>query len=237
MVGRGHPGGHVNVTREQAGFEGVVTLDVGGTSADIGVAPFDVAAHPPLAQDFYWSPLKIFEYMAVGLPVVAPALPRLKRLIDDGHEGVLEIQPRVEKHSHHNCDADMDAPLHSPEPRLVACHSADKVLKVVVNAEDGRDDLRSAEGKIARAKAEDGKTRDSLSLEQKLAREGVSFLPPTLEVRKELEKHFRDVSADMPFYRRVKVLRFWDAELPRTSTRKVKRKLVVEELKRLVPVN
>jgi phosphatidylinositol alpha 1,6-mannosyltransferase len=27
--------------------------------------------------------------MAVGLPVVAPALPRLKRLIDDGHEGVL----------------------------------------------------------------------------------------------------------------------------------------------------
>jgi long-chain acyl-CoA synthetase len=56
---------------------------------------------------------------------------------------------------------------------------------------------------------------------------------PRDEVRKELEKHFRDVSADMPFYRRVKVLRFWDAELPRTSTRKVKRKLVVEELKRL----
>jgi long-chain acyl-CoA synthetase len=56
---------------------------------------------------------------------------------------------------------------------------------------------------------------------------------PRDEVRKELEKHFRDLSADMPFYRRVKVLRFWEAELPRTSTRKVKRKLVVEELKRL----
>ena len=39
--------------------------------------------------------------------------------------------------------------------------------------------------------------------------------------------------ADMPFYRRVKVLRFWDGELPRTSTRKVKRKQVVEELRRL----
>lgn len=56
---------------------------------------------------------------------------------------------------------------------------------------------------------------------------------PREEVRKELEEHFRNVSADMPFYRRVKVLRFWDGELPRTSTRKVKRKLVVEELKRL----
>ena len=41
-------------------------------AADIGVAPFDVAAHAPLALGFYWSPLKIFEYMAAGLPVVAP---------------------------------------------------------------------------------------------------------------------------------------------------------------------
>ncbi|WP_225410093.1 AMP-binding protein [Stigmatella hybrida] len=56
---------------------------------------------------------------------------------------------------------------------------------------------------------------------------------PREEVRRELEAHFRQASAEMPFYRRVKVLRFWDGELPRTSTRKVKRKLVVEELKRL----
>ncbi len=56
---------------------------------------------------------------------------------------------------------------------------------------------------------------------------------PREEVRKELEEHFRVVSADLPFYRRVKVLRLWDGELPRTSTRKVKRPLVVEELKRL----
>ncbi|MFT3841604.1 MAG: AMP-binding protein [Myxococcaceae bacterium] len=52
-------------------------------------------------------------------------------------------------------------------------------------------------------------------------------------VRKELEEHFKNVSSDQPFWRRIKVLRFWDGELPRTSTRKVKRKLVVEELKRL----
>ncbi|HLL04214.1 MAG TPA: AMP-binding protein [Myxococcaceae bacterium] len=56
---------------------------------------------------------------------------------------------------------------------------------------------------------------------------------PREEVRRELEEHFKNVSADMPFYRRVKVLRFWDGELPRTSTRKVKRKQVVEEFKRI----
>jgi long-chain acyl-CoA synthetase len=56
---------------------------------------------------------------------------------------------------------------------------------------------------------------------------------PREEVRRELEEHFRTLSADMPFYRRVKVLRLWDGELPKTSTRKVKRKLVVDELKKL----
>ncbi|QRK08773.1 AMP-binding protein [Archangium violaceum] len=56
---------------------------------------------------------------------------------------------------------------------------------------------------------------------------------PREEVRRELEEHFRKVGMEMPFYRRVKVLRFWDGELPRTSSRKVKRKVVVEELKRL----
>ncbi len=58
-------------------------------AADIGVAPFDPIKHAPLRLGFYWSPLKVFEYMAVGLPVVAPALPRLRRLVEDGREGVL----------------------------------------------------------------------------------------------------------------------------------------------------
>jgi glycosyltransferase involved in cell wall biosynthesis len=58
-------------------------------AADVGVAPFDVARHPPLQLGFYWSPLKVFEYMASGLPVVAPALPRLRSLVADGVEGVL----------------------------------------------------------------------------------------------------------------------------------------------------
>ncbi|RYZ35535.1 MAG: AMP-dependent synthetase, partial [Myxococcaceae bacterium] len=60
---------------------------------------------------------------------------------------------------------------------------------------------------------------------------------PREEVRHELEEHFRKVSAGMPFYRRVKTVRFWDGELPKTSTRKVKRKRVVEELQRLERVS
>jgi glycosyltransferase involved in cell wall biosynthesis len=58
-------------------------------AADIGVAPFDVGAHPPLQMAFYWSPLKVFEYMASGLPVVAPAIPRLARILGPAHERLL----------------------------------------------------------------------------------------------------------------------------------------------------
>jgi glycosyltransferase involved in cell wall biosynthesis len=57
--------------------------------ADVGVAPFDIGAHAPLSLGFYWSPLKIFEYMAAGLPVVAPAVDRIPSLVADGREGVL----------------------------------------------------------------------------------------------------------------------------------------------------
>ena len=43
------------------------------------------------------------------------------------------------------------------------------------------------------------------------------------ELRRQVEEHFREVSASLPYYKRVKVLHFTDIELPRTATRKVKR--------------
>jgi glycosyltransferase involved in cell wall biosynthesis len=58
-------------------------------AADIGVAPFDPHKHAPLRLGFFWSPLKIFEYMAVGLPVVAPDLPRIRALVTHQREGWL----------------------------------------------------------------------------------------------------------------------------------------------------
>ena len=73
-------------------FTGAVPHDVMPAclaAADIGVAPFDVAAHPPLQMAFYWSPLKVFEYMASGLPVVAPSIPRLARILGPEHERLL----------------------------------------------------------------------------------------------------------------------------------------------------
>ncbi len=61
-------------------------------ACDIGVAPFDIGAHRDLALGFYWSPLKIFEYMAAGLPVVAPAADRIPTLVEHEREGLLYPQ-------------------------------------------------------------------------------------------------------------------------------------------------
>ena len=47
------------------------------------------------------------------------------------------------------------------------------------------------------------------------------------ELRLKIEEHFREVSAKLPYYKRVKVLHFTDEELPRTATRKVKRREVL----------
>jgi len=53
------------------------------------------------------------------------------------------------------------------------------------------------------------------------------------ELRRRVEEHFREVSAGLPYYKRVKVLHFTDIELPRTATRKVKRGEVVTLLQAL----
>lgn len=58
-------------------------------ACDFGVAPFDPETHPALSLGFYWSPLKIFEYMAAGLPVVAPAIDRIPTLVGHNREGLL----------------------------------------------------------------------------------------------------------------------------------------------------
>ena len=58
--------------------------------ADLGVAPFTTAPHPALrAAGFFWSPLKIYEYMAAGLPVVTTDISPLRTVIRDGMEGAL----------------------------------------------------------------------------------------------------------------------------------------------------
>jgi long-chain acyl-CoA synthetase len=48
-----------------------------------------------------------------------------------------------------------------------------------------------------------------------------------------VEEHFREVSASLPYFKRVKVVHFTDIELPRTATRKVKRREVVQIMESL----
>lgn len=53
------------------------------------------------------------------------------------------------------------------------------------------------------------------------------------EVNRKIEQHFREVSQGLAFFKRIKVLHLTPFELPRTATRKVKRREVIEELQRL----
>ena len=53
------------------------------------------------------------------------------------------------------------------------------------------------------------------------------------EVQRRVENHFREVSSSLPFYKRVKSLYFTEDELPRTATRKVKRREVVRLIQQL----
>jgi glycosyltransferase involved in cell wall biosynthesis len=57
-------------------------------AADVGVAPYDTARLGQLRLGFYWSPLKIFEYMAAGLPTVTIPRPPLTEIVRDGEEGL-----------------------------------------------------------------------------------------------------------------------------------------------------
>lgn len=50
---------------------------------DVGVAPY------PRMAGFYFSPLKIFEYMAAGLPLVASDIGQISEVISDGRTGLL----------------------------------------------------------------------------------------------------------------------------------------------------
>lgn len=57
------------------------------------IAAMDIAAAPyPALPDFHFSPLKLFECMAVGKPVVASAFPDIRAVVSDGANGIL-VEP------------------------------------------------------------------------------------------------------------------------------------------------
>lgn len=62
--------------------------------AQVGIAPY------PALEDFYFSPLKVVEYLAAGLPVVASGIGQIKELVQDEKTGLLvppgKVKPLVE---------------------------------------------------------------------------------------------------------------------------------------------
>lgn len=67
-------------------FTGAVPpSDVPGWLETVDVA---VAPYPPM-RTFYFSPLKLYEYMAAGLPVVASGTGQVEEVIADGQTGLL----------------------------------------------------------------------------------------------------------------------------------------------------
>ena len=64
---------------------------------DVGVAPFNTQVHPPLRVGFYWSPLKVHEYMAMGLPVVTIDVNGLNQIARHEREGLLYLENDLAK--------------------------------------------------------------------------------------------------------------------------------------------
>ncbi len=57
------------------------------------------------------------------------------------------------------------------------------------------------------------------------------------EVRNRVREHVKAVSLKLPQYKRLKVWHLWDLDLPKTATRKVKRREVIAELEKLEAVS
>jgi glycosyltransferase involved in cell wall biosynthesis len=86
---------------------------------DVALAPYPALDHP-----FYFSPLKLFEYMACGVPVVAANCGQIAEILRDGETGLLHPPGDVEALA----DA-CDALLRNPKRRLLLGQSAAQFVR------------------------------------------------------------------------------------------------------------
>jgi len=92
LVGTGPEQERLEAEAARLGLSGAVefTGAVAPEHVPALLARMDVAVAPYPAQErFYFSPLKVYEYMAAGLPVVASRVGQLSELIEDGRNGLL----------------------------------------------------------------------------------------------------------------------------------------------------
>jgi len=92
IVGDGPKRGWIEGFAQGAGLQDAITLTgwVDHRALPGLVARMDVATAPyPEAETSYFSPLKLYEYLAVGRPVVASRIGQAAEVIRDGVNGVL----------------------------------------------------------------------------------------------------------------------------------------------------
>jgi glycosyltransferase involved in cell wall biosynthesis len=92
VVGDGPGRKRLEADLEEYGLAGaaILTGAVSPTSVPAYVASMDVGVAPyPALDGFYFSPLKVYEYMAAGVPPVTSRLGQLTQLVDDGVTGFL----------------------------------------------------------------------------------------------------------------------------------------------------
>jgi len=87
IVGEGPQRASLTELADTLGIAGHVTFTGAVPHRDVPahLAALDIAVAPYQASDgFYFSPLKIIEYLAVGLPVIAPRLGQIPSLLQEG---------------------------------------------------------------------------------------------------------------------------------------------------------
>ncbi len=92
LVGDGPMRGALEEDTRRLGLEGAVTLagPVPHEEVPRYLAVMDIAVAPyPALGDFYYSPLKLYEYMAAGRPVVASRIGQVADVVRDGVTGLL----------------------------------------------------------------------------------------------------------------------------------------------------
>lgn len=104
---------------------------------DLALAPYPAASHT-----FYFSPLKIYEYLACGVPVVAARLGQIADAVSDGHTGRLyeagDLGALVSACAGLLADADVRARMGAAAAALVEArhtwrHNADRVVSLAAS--------------------------------------------------------------------------------------------------------
>jgi len=89
LVGDGPQRARIEALVAAAGIEAVFTGTVPAAELPRHLAAMDVGVVMADPRSFYYSPLKLAEYLAAGLPVVAPDVAPLGKLLDPGGNAVL----------------------------------------------------------------------------------------------------------------------------------------------------